>query len=129
MAQQEKKQNLLFYEVCDGDLARDAQIEFERMQKLFERTGKKVTMSVKLTLYPSEAKRGIPERFKEVDYEVIPAVAKKKSDRYVVEVSEDGCIIGQGKSISDALQIELRFEDALPNPNTILFEREAANEQ
>lgn len=81
---------------------------------------------MKIMLYPTSAKKGYPEQFKEIDYEVIPATVKHKSERYVVEVSNDGTIVGDGKTISDALQEELRFDDE--EASNILSMKEVNNE-
>ena len=114
-------------EICEGDFAREAQIEFERMQSLFARTNQKLTMVMKITLYPTGAKKGYPERFKEIDYDIIPATVKRKSDRYVVEMNDENMIVGDGKTISDVLQEELRFDD-MESENITPFQMGATNE-
>ena len=113
------KKRLLFHQVCEGDFTRDAQIEFEKMQQLFDRTNQKVTMTMKISLLPVSVKKGMPDRFKEIDYEITPAIVKKVSEKYVVEVNDDGVIVGDGKTINDILQEELC--DADTGESVIVF--------
>jgi hypothetical protein len=115
------KKKLLFSEICDGNFARCAQLEFEKMQSLFARTNEKCSLVMRITLYPVTPKKGYPEKFKDMDYDIIPPVIRHKSDRFAVEVNEDGVIIGDGKTISDILQTELRFEEEDETGNTIPY--------
>jgi hypothetical protein len=124
----EQQKKLLFHQICDGDLARDAQLEFERMQKMTLTHGVKTTMVIKITVYPNDVKKGMPLQFGELDYEVSPAVIKRKSERYVAEI-KDGLIIGDGKSITDVLQEELFPDDFEGESNTINFQKEESNGQ
>lgn len=124
------KTKLLFSEICNGDFARQTQIEFEKMQSLFARTNQKVTLVMRISLYPTDSKKGYPKQFKEIDYDIIPAVARHKSERYVVEVNEDDIIVGDGKTISDCLQEELRFDDLPPTGgNVIPIQQKEANDE
>lgn len=123
------KTKLLFSEICHGDFARAAQVEFEKMQSLFARTNQKVSLVMRITLYPVDDKKGYPKQFKEIDYDIIPATVRHKSDRYVVEVDEDNVIVGDGKTINDCLQEELRFDelDSVTN-NIITLEKQMPKE-
>ena len=119
----EKKRNLLFFEICGGDMSREAQNVFEKMQKIVERNQKKLSMTIKITVSPAKRQNGMPKMMGEIEYQITPPTLKIQSDPYITEVNKQGIIINDGKDIADALQEELRLELEDNDNTTIPFKQ------
>lgn len=120
-----KKQQLTFWQICEGDFARQAQEEFLNIQDLVRIHKKKLTLHMSITVFPNDQKKGYPSNFGEMSFQVIPPVVKRESELYVTELNREGMIIGDGKSIDDILQTSLEFE---PDANVIPIQKESAND-
>jgi hypothetical protein len=100
---------LLFYQICEGDFAREVQVEFVKLQEMVKKHGKSASIAMKITVYPNDA--SMPDKFQQIDYQIAPGTIKRQSGKYFTEVTREGVIIGDGKTISDILQQELVFEE------------------
>lgn len=105
------KQKILFFEIGEGNFAREAQEEFEKALVLASRHHIKVPLKIQITILPPKIMPGVQTRLGELEYQITPVVVKTKSARYQTRLNGDGLIVGEGKDILEVLQEELRFPE------------------
>lgn len=126
----ERKRKLLFYEIGKGEVALEAQLEFERLQNMVAALGKKATMTIKITVHPSGFEDvELDKRFGKVSAEVIPAKISHTTEVFTTEKGEDGVACCDGKSIDDVLQEVLFPEESVKDKMLKMGNRKAVSDE
>lgn len=106
-----KKQKVLWWESCNGDVSREAQMKFDELLKWVTDRGVKGTLVIELTITPPDIIDGTDIRVSQMSYAVKQKLGKPKAIAYNAQVNNKYEVVSEGESISSLLQEELRFND------------------